>query len=74
MSTDSTVLQGTVARFDPSTSSGAVLLDDGTEVMFGAEAVARGGMRHLNRGQRVRLRAVAGEVVAVTIVTFELPA
>lgn len=67
------VEQGTVSRFDPATSSGAVLRDDGTEVQFGADAFSRGGMRQLNRGQRVRMRTVGGEVVAVTIVTFRLP-
>lgn len=70
---ESTVEQGTVSRFDPATSSGAVLRDDGSEVRFGAEAFSRGGMRQLNRGQRVRMRIVDGEVVAVTILTFGLP-
>jgi len=46
-------MQGTVATFDPHTRSGSLLLDDGTELAFGAEAFDRSGLRLLRLGQRL---------------------
>ncbi|BFU42811.1 cold-shock protein [Krasilnikovia sp. MM14-A1004] len=46
-------MQGTVATFDPQTHTGTLLLDDGTELPFPAEAFARSGLRLLRLGQRV---------------------
>ncbi|WP_141577627.1 hypothetical protein [Actinomadura sp. WMMA1423] len=67
-------MQGTVKAFDARTRSGSVLLDDGTELPFDAEAFAAGGLRLLRFGQRVNL-ALAGErISAVTLSTFPLPA
>lgn len=72
-------MQGTVKAFDPDTRSGAVFLDDGTELPFDAQAFDAGGLRHLRLGQRVRMRTTgpAGtgrlKVTVVTLVTFELP-
>lgn len=44
------------------------LLDDGTPVSFGPEAVAAGGFRLLRSGQRVALHHdSSGAVVAVTL-------
>lgn len=64
-------MQGTVASFDGAVGDGAVLLDDGTRVTFGAAAFAAGGLRHLRVGQRVRLDTDdAGSVVRVTLVTM----
>lgn len=48
-------MQATVSSFDPKTWTGAVLLDDGVELRFPADAVAGSGLRHLRLGQRVRL-------------------
>ena len=53
-------MQATVSTFDPTTSAGAVLLDDGVEVPFGPDALAGSGLRLLRPGQRVRLET-AGE-------------
>jgi 2-phospho-L-lactate guanylyltransferase len=49
-------VQATVYRYDEDTQSGSVLLDDGLELRFGAEAVQAGEMRFLRLGQRVRIR------------------
>ncbi len=49
-------MQATVRYFDPTTRSGTVLLDDGTELPYGEAAFAAGGVRLLRVGQRVRLR------------------
>jgi 2-phospho-L-lactate guanylyltransferase len=46
-------VQASVHRFDPQTSGGSVLLDDGTEVPFDAEAFERSGLRLLRVGQRL---------------------
>jgi 2-phospho-L-lactate guanylyltransferase len=50
-------MQGTVATFDPQTRTGTLLLDDGTELAFPAEAFARSGLRLLRLGQRVTVEA-----------------
>ncbi|GAA3518472.1 cold-shock protein [Actinocatenispora rupis] len=64
-------MQGTVATFDVDVRDGAVLLDDGTRVTFGAAAFAAGGLRHLRVGQRVRLETDEdGAVVRVTLLTM----
>ena len=41
--------------FDPVTRSGTVLLDDGVELGYGAEAFDAGRVRLLRIGQRVRI-------------------
>ncbi|NEA26492.1 hypothetical protein [Actinomadura bangladeshensis] len=67
-------MQATVKAFDAETRSGSVLLDDGTELAFDADAFAAGGLRLLRFGQRVRLAVAAdGRVSAVTLSTFPLP-
>jgi cold shock CspA family protein len=48
-------MQGTVSTFDPDTRSGTLLLDDGTELPFGAEAFDRSGLRQLRLGQRLSI-------------------
>jgi len=64
-------MQGTVSEFDPETRSGVVLLDDGSQVRFPAEAFDAGGLRLLRLGQRLRLeRAADGTVTRVTIPTM----
>jgi 2-phospho-L-lactate guanylyltransferase len=64
-------MQGTVSEFDPESRSGVVLLDDGSQVRFSAEAFAAGGLRLLRLGQRLRLeRDNGGIVVRVTIPTM----
>ncbi|BAL92310.1 hypothetical protein AMIS_70900 [Actinoplanes missouriensis 431] len=50
-------MQGTVATFDSGTRSGTLLLDDGSELGFGAEAFQRSGLRLLRLGQRVTVEA-----------------
>lgn len=66
-------MQGTVKAFDAETRSGSVLLDDGTELAFDAEAFAAGGLRLLRFGQRVNLALAGGRVSVVTLSTFPLP-
>jgi 2-phospho-L-lactate guanylyltransferase len=64
-------VQGTVATFDTVTGSGTVLLDDGTEVRFPADAFAASGLRLLRLGQRVRLdHDASGQVSNVTLPTM----
>jgi cold shock CspA family protein len=48
-------MQATVRSFDADTRTGSLLLDDGSELSFDADAVDRGGLRLLRPGQRVRL-------------------
>jgi 2-phospho-L-lactate guanylyltransferase len=64
-------MQGTVSEFDPETRSGAVLLDDGSEVRFPTAAFDAGGLRLLRLGQRLKLeRDGGGTVTRVTIPTM----
>lgn len=69
--------QATVAVFDESTRAGSVLLDDGTEVGFEAEALAGTGLRLLRRGQRVRIETEGDDrprrVVRLQILTLPWP-
>jgi cold shock CspA family protein len=66
-----TSVQGTIRQFAPDRRDGSVLLDDGSDVPFGAAAFDAGGLRLLRPGQRVRLeRDTNGDVTLVTIVTF----
>ena len=48
-------MQGTVSAFDPDTHDGRVLLDDGVELTFTADALIGSRLRLLRPGQRVRL-------------------
>jgi 2-phospho-L-lactate guanylyltransferase len=48
-------MQGTVSTFDPDTRSGLLLLDDGTQLVFGAEAFDGSGLRLLRLGQRLSI-------------------
>ena len=61
-------MQGTIATFDPDSRSGTLLLDDGSELGFGAEAFDRSGLRLLRLGQRVTVHPDAdGRVHRVRI-------
>ena len=61
-------MQGTVATFDPQSHTGTVLLDDGTELPFPAEAFRRSGLRLLRLGQRVTIEVdPAGGVARVSL-------
>ena len=61
-------MQGTVATFDPDERAGTLLLDDGSEVAFGADAFQRSGLRLLRLGQRVEIETeVTGAVHRVGI-------
>jgi 2-phospho-L-lactate guanylyltransferase len=62
-------MQGTVATFDPQTQAGTLLLDDGTELPFPAEAFRASGLRLLRLGQRV----VIGSDPDGKVVRLELP-
>ena len=65
------VIQGTVATYDPGSRSGTLLLDDGTELAYPAEAFDASGLRLLRLGQRVRIdRDDSGTVVKITIPTL----
>ena len=61
-------MQGTIATFDPRTRAGTLLLDDGSELAFGADAFQRSGLRLLRLGQRVVIETeVTGGVHRVGI-------
>jgi cold shock CspA family protein len=61
-------MQGTVATYDSATHAGTLLLDDGTELAFPAEAFERSGLRLLRLGQRVTVEAAPdGTVSRVTL-------
>ena len=62
-------MQGTIATFDPDTRAGTLLLDDGSELAFDADAFQRSGLRLLRLGQRVAIETeVTGAVHRVGIV------
>jgi 2-phospho-L-lactate guanylyltransferase len=64
-------MQGTVSSFDNQTRGGAVLLDDGAELVFPPEAFVASGLRLLRVGQRVRLqRDGTGQVVRLSLITM----
>jgi cold shock CspA family protein len=64
-------VQATVATFDAETRSGTVLLDDGSELAFPADAFAASGLRLLRLGQRVRIdHDDAGKIVKITFPTL----
>lgn len=64
-------MQGTVANFDTDSHSGELLLDDGTKLVFGADAFALSGLRLLRLGQRVQVeRASDGSVERIAIPTL----
>lgn len=70
-------MQATVRRFDPGTGSGTVLLDDGVELPFDADAFLAARIRLLRLGQRVRIEVEGGptgrRVVFLTIATLPPP-
>ena len=53
-------MQATVSRYDELSHEGDVLLDDGLELPFSAQALHGTGLRLLRPGQRVRV-AVTGD-------------
>lgn len=67
-------MQATVRSFDAVTRSGTVLLDDGTELPYGATAFDASGVRLLRLGQRVRIEvdqvSSGREVSFLTIATL----
>jgi cold shock CspA family protein len=67
-------MQGTVRTYDAATRSGSVFLDDGSRLEFRAPAFDAGGLRLLRLGQRVNLAVAEGEITAITLSTFPLPA
>ena len=64
-------MQATVSAYDPETRSGRVLLDDGVELPFAADAVAGTGLRLLRPGQRVRL-ATTGEGADLAVRSLQI--
>lgn len=70
-------MQATVSAFDAATRGGAVLLDDGTELTFVADALAGTGLRLLRRGQRVRIETegdgASRSVARLQILTLPWP-
>jgi hypothetical protein len=63
-------VQATVSEYDPQTRSGAVLLDDGVRLPFGAEALAGTRLRLLRRGQRVNVMGDDDLVTSLQILTL----
>jgi cold shock CspA family protein len=66
-------MQATVKEYDRATRTGSVLLDDGSELPFDAEAFDAGGLRLLRFGQRVNLAIDGDRVTVITLSTFPLP-
>lgn len=68
-------MQATVSAYDPTSSGGTLLLDDGVELGFTAEALAGSGLRLLRPGQRVRIEVVdeAGAPVVRRLQILTLP-
>lgn len=66
-------MQATVKAYDGETRSGSVLLDNGTELAFGAPAFDAGGLRMLRLGQRVNIAVEGESITAITLSTFPLP-
>jgi hypothetical protein len=64
-------VQATVSEYDPQTRSGAVLLDDGVRLPFGAEALAGTRLRLLRRGQRVNVMVDDDLVTSLQILTLQ---
>ena len=64
-------MQATVSAYDAGTRSGRVLLDDGVELPFPAEALDGTGLRLLRPGQRVRL-ATTGEGAGLTVTALQI--
>ena len=64
-------MQATVSAFDPDSRDGRVLLDDGVELPFPAEALAGTRLRMLRPGQRVRLETT-GEGAAMRVVGLQI--
>ncbi|MFI5490997.1 cold-shock protein [Actinoplanes sp. NPDC051859] len=61
-------MQGTIATFDTQTSTGTLLLDDGSELTFPAAAFHASGLRLLRPGQRVGVEATPdGEITRVRV-------
>jgi cold shock CspA family protein len=63
-------VQATVSEYDPSTGSGAVLLDDGVRLPFGADALTGSRLRFLRRGQRVQVVVRDDTVTSLQILTL----
>jgi cold shock CspA family protein len=64
-------MQATVHRFDPATSTGSVVTDDGLVLAFGAGAFATSRLRHLRVGQRLTVTVTAdGSGQAVTALSL----
>ncbi|WP_433326804.1 hypothetical protein [Spirillospora sp. CA-294931] len=66
-------MQATVRTYESATRTGSVLLDDGTELAFDAEAFDKGGLRMLRFGQRVNLAMRDDRISVITLSTFPLP-
>lgn len=62
-------MQASVHTFDPETESGAVLLDTGRVLPFGAGVLADSGLRHLRMGQRVSIEVDGDPEERGTVVT-----
>ncbi|ALG11210.1 hypothetical protein [Kibdelosporangium phytohabitans] len=65
-------MQATVATYSPETRSGTVLLDDGSQLSFDADAFDHSGLRMLRLGQRVVMRVVDGRVTAINHIALPL--
>jgi hypothetical protein len=64
-------MQATVHRFDPGTSSGAVVTDDGVVVPFAADAFGTSGLRHVRVGQRLTV-TLTGDGPGRSVTTMSL--
>ena len=64
-------MQATVYRYDPDSSSGSLLTDDGAVLPFDAAALRLSGLRHLRPGQRLNVElADDGQVAGLALGTI----
>lgn len=61
-------MQATVARFDPDSREGTVVLDDGHEIPFPGHVFDASALRLLRPGQRLTISVQDGAVTALGIV------
>lgn len=60
-------MQATVTAYDEDAGGGIAVLDDGTPLVFTADAVGYSGLRRLRCGQRIAVVRTGGTITRLTI-------